>query len=175
MKLSVPFFPQPGEYNCVSACIKMILRYHGQEIPFKKIAAGCKIPKRGGGSLETAGMFLAELGFTPTLTVTPRAYKKLKSFAGNKPRKVNFTQAFSLIRLALRKRKPVVVSFVAVPPPGLKVSLRDSLHAVVVIGMDRKKVVLLDPGKTRKKQPIRLTRAEFEKYWQLADWQLLYL
>lgn len=136
-KLSVPHFQQATSYTCIPACVRMVLAYQGQQHSEQELAL----------ALQTIPL----LGTLPE-NVTP----VLESWGHN----VRWFEHGTLDQLTklLAQNLPVILFVRAADLP----DRGSGLHALVLVGIDRRSVVLLDP--TRKKD-LHLPIKEFARIW----------
>lgn len=64
ISLRVPFFPQPSGVGwCVPACLRMVMAYHGDDVPLKDIVDEIGVTKHGGLDEMHAAIYLLRRGY----------------------------------------------------------------------------------------------------------------
>ncbi len=136
-KLAVPHFQQTTSYTCIPACIRMVLAYHGKQYSEQALAF----------ALQTV----------PLLGTLPENVAPVLEDWGHNIRWFENGTIDQLTKL-LAQNLPVIIFVRAADLP----AGGSGLHALVLAGIDKRAVVLLDP--TRKKD-LRLTVTEFTRIW----------
>lgn len=138
MKIELLHVKQEQDYTCVPACIRIVLHHFGSDFSEAEISDACKTTPLG-NDLEEAAQGVALLGFKSI---------KLKG------------AVFHDIIRYIQKHQPVIV-FVSVkhlPYGGL-----GGTHAVVVNGLEEKKVSFIDPARG---EEITVVMGTFLKAWR---------
>ncbi len=172
--LRVPFKKQKLNDSCFPASVDMVLRYYGDLVNEKKLAASTKLSEQDGSSDVKIGQVLLRKGYNVTTfwngsmhqwneekSIT-RRYKKeyKKSLRLGLKRKKNAT--LSLIKFFIDKNIPVLAEVSANKFYGRKL---DYTHMVVVTGYDNRYFYINDPNKKiggKKK----ITMRKFGKSWK---------
>lgn len=136
-RLPVPRFQQSTTYTCIPTCVRMVLAYHRQYYSEQELVF----------ALQTVPL----LGTLPE-NVAPA----LEEWGHN----VRWFENGTLDQLTklLEQNLPVVLFVRAADLPGGG----SGLHALVLVGIDQRSVILLDP--TRRKD-LRLPTKEFMRIW----------
>ena len=136
-KLPVPHFQQATSYTCIPACVRMVLAYHGKQYSEQELAF----------ALQTI----------PLVGTLPENVAPLLEDWGHNVRWFEHGTIEQLTKL-LAQNLPTIIFVRSADLPGGG----SGLHALVVIGIEYRSVILLDP--TRKKE-LRLRIKEFIRIW----------
>ena len=136
-KLRVPHFQQTTSYTCIPACIRMVLAYYGKQHSEQDLAFAFQTVPLVGTLPENVIPVLEEWGHNIRWFERGSIEQLTKLLAQNFP-VILFVRAADL------------------PQKGT------SLHALVLVQMDSRSVVLLDP--TQKKE-LRLSIKRFIHIW----------
>lgn len=141
MALEVPAYGQEYGWTCLPACIRMVLAYHGKTHQEVDIAEACgTVPVRGTRP-ESAIEGVQKLGYR-ALWFENADLKRLESLIDHKWPVIVFLRAKDL-------------------PHG-----RRGLHCVVVVGIESKRVLMLDPALGTQ---IAMPAQKFADAWQALD------
>lgn len=136
MKLEVPFYTQQQPYSCLPACIKVVLQFHGIDVPEETIQQVCST-SRAGTLPHNALIGLRHLGYKAILIEG----ESLNSLFGH-----------------LEQNRPLIVFLDAAELP----YARAGAHAVVVCGYEQSGVIYMDPALGRE---IKLDFTTFLRAW----------
>lgn len=142
--LSVPHIRQLGEGYCLPACAQMVLTYSGL---LDADAIG-----------ETAQLKLAKQLQTIPDVGTPGF--RIRLLASRRVEVIHRRGELADLRAALNKGIPPIIMLVTGDLPYWDIS---TTHAVVLLAIDEKSVLLNDPD--YEKAPIRVSQGDFELAW----------
>jgi len=137
IKLSVPHFQQATSYTCIPACVRMVLAYHGKFYSEQELAFAFHTVPLLGTLPENITPALEEWGHHVRWFERGTLEQLTKLLAQNLP-VILFVRAKDL------------------PQGG------SGLHALVVVRLDHRAAVLLDPTL---KKALRLNIKEFIRIW----------
>lgn len=120
MKLPIPHFQQELPYTCLPACVRMVLAHHGEEYSEDELAQAFNPIPDFGTHPKNAVTGLEEMGYHAL-----------------------WFENASLERLIelLNNQWPIIVFVMAADLP----HGHSGLHAVVVVGIEDKQIICLDP------------------------------
>ncbi len=139
MKIVLPLLKQEQDFTCVPACIRIVLKSFGIDLPESEIVQACQATPIGIDQYE-AFEGISGLGFSATV----------------------FEHAdFNELIKCIRRNQPVVV-FLSVKYLPYAQGQRGT-HAVVVNGFEENVVIFIDPARG---EEIHLSLDTFQKAWQ---------
>jgi len=137
MRLKVPHFRQEYPYTCLPACIRMVLAYRGKKHTERQIATICQTLPPFGTQPEMVEEGLAQLGY------------HCRWFEGATIEKLR--------ELILNDWPIIIFVYAADLHHG-----GSGLHAVVLVEVGKRKVIVLDPIA---KQATQIDIKPFETMW----------
>ena len=138
MKLKVPFHKQTNN-DCILVCVKMVLEFYGKRVELKDLYRLCNFGKHGSSVLETI--------------------KGLKSIDIES---YHTNLDVEELKEMIRKRKPVICIINSLFIPWIRTF---GFHAVVIIGYENEKIILIDPLFGEKKISVY----EFLDAWKIFN------
>jgi ATP-binding cassette subfamily B protein len=138
MKIELPCLKQEHDYSCVPACIRIVLRHHGVDLPEARICSVCQTTPRGTDQ-QGAAQGIISLGFQAI---------KLKA-----------AKLDDIIQF-LRQNQPVIA---VLGVEHLPYGGQYETHAVVINGLGRNQISFIDPARG---EEIEISLKTFLKAWQ---------